>query len=146
MNGLFYALSGLLTHHFRKNLLPAKADLAWGSISRVVSRHLRLKRPGDEESLTYNVLQRLTYSVVVFVLFPLMIWTGLAMSPAITSVVPALVSVLGGQQSARTIHFFAANFLVLFLLVHVGMVCLAGFKNRVRTMITGHSAAGKEHA
>jgi thiosulfate reductase cytochrome b subunit len=112
----------------------------------VVSRHLRLKRPGDEESLTYNVLQRLTYSVVVFVLFPLMIWTGLAMSPAITSVFPALVSVLGGQQSARTIHFFAANFLVLFLLVHVGMVCLAGFKNRVRTMITGHSAAGKEHA
>ena len=66
-----------------------------------------------------------------------MIWTGLAMSPAITSVFPALVTVLGGQQSARTIHFFVASFLVLFLLVHVAMVCLAGFRNRVRAMITG---------
>jgi thiosulfate reductase cytochrome b subunit len=145
LNGLFYALSGLITQHFRKNFLPAKVDLAWNSISRAVSRHLRFDRPGEEESLTYNVLQRLTYSVVVFVLFPLIIWTGLAMSPAIVSVFPALVTVLGGQQSARTIHFFVANFLVLFLLVHVGMVCLAGFGSRVRAMFTGHSAAGREH-
>jgi thiosulfate reductase cytochrome b subunit len=90
------------------------------------------------------VLQRLTYLTVIFVLFPLMIWTGLAMSPAITSVFPLLVNVLGGQQSARTIHFFIASFLVLFLFVHIAMVCVAGFANRVRAMITGHVAAGKE--
>ena len=145
LTGLFYVISGLLTQHFRKSFLPAKTDLARDSISRVVSRHLRLQRPREEESLTYNVLQRLSYFTVVFVLFPLMIWTGLAMSPAIVSVFPALVTILGGQQTARTIHFFVAGSLVLFLFVHVGMVCLAGFKNRMRAMITGHSAAGKEH-
>jgi thiosulfate reductase cytochrome b subunit len=143
-NGSLYALSGILTRHFRKNLLPAKADLAWGSISRVVSNHLRFKRPGVETSLAYNLFQRLTYLVVVFVLFPLMIWTGFAMSPAIVSVFPALVTVLGGQQSARTIHFFAADFLVLFLLVHVAMVYFAGFRNRMQAMITGRSAAREE--
>jgi thiosulfate reductase cytochrome b subunit len=141
---MLYALSGLFTQHFRKNLLPGKAHLAWGSISRVVSNHWRLKRPSEEASHSYNVLQQLAYLAVVFVLFPLIVVTGLAMSPAITSVVPALVNVFGGQQSARTIHFFVANFLVLFLLVHVAMVCLAGLRKRVRAMITGHSAARKE--
>jgi thiosulfate reductase cytochrome b subunit len=137
LNGLLYALSGLFTQHFRKDLLPSKADLDRGKISRTVWSHLRLKRPGEAESQSYNVLQRLAYLAVVFVLFPLIVATGLAMSPAITSVVPALVTVFGGQQSARTIHFFVADFLVLFLLVHVGMVCLAGFTNRVRAMIGG---------
>jgi thiosulfate reductase cytochrome b subunit len=85
------------------------------------------------------VLQRLTYLAVVFILFPLMIWTGLAMSPAITSVAPALVEALSGQQSARTIHFLVAIALVLFLIVHVAMVCRAGFVTRMRTMITGHA-------
>jgi thiosulfate reductase cytochrome b subunit len=74
---------------------------------------------------------------VIAVLFPLMIWTGLAMSPAITSVFPGLVTGLGGQQSARTIHFFAAGSLVLFLVVHVVMVWRAGFRNHVQAMITG---------
>lgn len=144
LTGLIYVLSGLLTQHFRKNFLLTKADLAWGSISRIVSNDLRLQRPTEEESLTYNVLQRLAYLAVVFVLFPLIILTGLAMSPAITSVVPALVNVFGGQQSARTIHFFVAVALVLFVCVHVAMVCLAGFTDRMRAMITGHSAARKE--
>ncbi len=144
--GLLYVLSGLLTQHFRRDFLPSKADLAWGSISRVLSSHVRLKRPGVDESLTYNVLQRLTYLLIVFVLFPLMIWTGLAMSPAITSVFPALVDVFGGQQTARTIHFFLTVVLVLFLIVHIAMVCLAGFATRMRAMITGHAAVGKDPA
>jgi len=97
-------------------------------------------------SPAYNVLQRLTYSVVVFILVPLMIWTGLAMSPAITSVFPALVTVFGGQQSARTIHFFVTIFLVLFVVVHIVMVCRAGFRNGVRGMITSHGGPGREHA
>ena len=77
-------------------------------------------------------------------LFPLVIWTGLAMSPAITSVFPALVIVLGGHQSARTIHFFVANLLLLFLIVHITMLFLAGFTSHVRAMITGHRASGQE--
>ena len=144
LTGSFYALAGIATQHFRKNLLPARADVAWGSLSRAVSDHLRWKRPGVETSVAYNVLQRLTYLAVVFVVFPLMIWTGLAMSPAIVSVFPVFVTVVGGQQSARSIHFFAADFLVLFLLVHIAMVYLAGFRHRMGAMITGQITAGKD--
>ena len=142
--GLLYVLSGFFTRHFRKNLVPSKSDLGWKPVMRVVSNHARLKRPAEEESRSYNVLQRLTYLAVVFLLSPLMIVTGLAMSPAVTSVFPIIVNIFGGQQSARTIHFFVTVALVLFLLVHIAMVCLAGFKNRMRAMITGRTAAGKE--
>jgi thiosulfate reductase cytochrome b subunit len=105
---------------------------------------LRFKRPRGAEAWSYNVLQRLTYLFVIFVLFPLVIWTGLAMSPAFVSAVPATVTVLGGQQSARTIHFFVSLSLLLFLLVHVMMVCLAGFRSRMRVMITGRTGAKME--
>ena len=88
----------------------------------------------------YSPLQRTAYRTVVFVLFPLVILTGVAMSPAITSVIPALVKVLGGQQSARTIHFFVASALVLFFFVHVTMVWIAGFSSHMRGMITGKQA------
>jgi thiosulfate reductase cytochrome b subunit len=144
LTGLLYVLSGLFTCHFRKNLVPSKTDFGWKPILRVISNHVRLRRPSEKESRSYNVLQRLTYLSVVFLLSPLIIITGLAMSPAVTSVFPIIVNFFGGQQSARTIHFFVSVALVLFLLVHIAMVCLAGFKNRMRAMITGRSAAGKE--
>jgi thiosulfate reductase cytochrome b subunit len=114
LNGLVYTLSGLVTRHFHTNFL------------------------------SYGLLQRITYRGVIFVLLPLMIWTGLAMSPAITSVFPVLVNLLDGQQSARTIHFFVTGLLVLFLFVHIAMVYRAGFVNRVRAMITGQNDAGKD--
>ena len=144
LTGLLYVLSGLFTRHFRKNLVPSKTDFGWKPILRVVSNHVHLKRLSEEESRSYNVLQRLTYLAVIFLLSPLIIITGLAMSPAVTSVFPVIVNVFGGQQSARTVHFFVSVALVLFLLVHIAMVCLAGFKNRMRAMITGGNAAGKE--
>jgi thiosulfate reductase cytochrome b subunit len=146
LTGMLYVASGLIGRHFRKDLLPSKADLAGRNISRVVSNHLHFKRLRDEESNSYNVLQRLTYLGVVFVLFPLIVLTGLAMSPSITSVFPALVTSFGGQQSARTIHFFVASLLVIFLIIHVAMVCIAGFTSRMRAMITGRSASQKEPA
>jgi thiosulfate reductase cytochrome b subunit len=145
LTGLLYAVYGLFTRHFRKNLLPAGADLSWRPLSKVIANHLRFKPPGEAEAWSYNVLQRLTYLFVIFVLFPLVIWTGLAMSPAIASEFPATVTVFGGQQSARTIHFFVSVFLVLFLLVHIVMICLAGFGNRLRAMITGRAGVHKEH-
>jgi thiosulfate reductase cytochrome b subunit len=83
---------------------------------------------------------------VIFVVFPLMIWTGLAMSPAVTSAFPFTVTVFGGQQSARTLHFFATVFLVLFLVVHVVEVWRAGFRKRMRPMLTGRASKPKEHA
>ena len=97
----------------------------------------------NDDAFRYNLLQRLSYLAVVFVLFPLMIWTGLAMSPAITSVFPFFVTSSAGFESARTIHFFAANLLVLFLLVHVAMVALAGFVSRTMAMITGRVSRGR---
>ena len=145
LTGVLYVVSGLRTRHFREHLIPAREDLSWSSIARVAADHLRLKRRTDEEALTYNVLQRLAYATVVFLLFPLMIWTGLAMSPAITSVIPVAVTLLGGQQSARTIHFVAAVALVLFLVVHVAMICLGGFAASMRAMILGRRTAGELH-
>jgi thiosulfate reductase cytochrome b subunit len=71
----------------------------------------------------------------------MMIWTGFAMSPAITSVLPFLVTIPGGQQSARTIHFVVANLLVLFVIVHITMVWVTGFTTHMRGMITGHTWA-----
>jgi thiosulfate reductase cytochrome b subunit len=145
LTGLAYVLSGLVSGHFKKNLIPAGADLTWRVLSRVIANHLRFKRPDEAEAWYYNVLQRLTYLFVIFALFPLAIWTGLAMSPAIVSVFPTVVTVFGGQQSARTIHFFVSVLLVLFLLIHVVMVGRAGFGNRIRAMITGRTASRNEH-
>ena len=144
LTGLLYVAFGLLSGHFRRNLLPARADLSRKGFSIVIAQHLRFRPASEQEARSYNVLQRLTYLLVIFVLFPLIMWTGLAMSPAVASATPAVVTVLGGQQSARTIHFFVSVFLVLFLLVHVVMVCLAGFRSRVRAMITGLPATDME--
>jgi thiosulfate reductase cytochrome b subunit len=141
---LVYISVGLATGHVKDNLLPARRDVTIRGIWGVVEKHLRFKRPTEKELATYNVLQRLSYTTVVFVLAPLTMWTGLAMSPAVTSVFPFIVTVFGGQQSARTVHFFAACALVLFFLVHVAMVCQSGFRARMRAMVTGHRAARKE--
>jgi thiosulfate reductase cytochrome b subunit len=137
LTGLLYGVFGFLTGHFRKNLLPAKADLSWRGLCGAIATHVRFERPDQAGAESYNVLQRSTYLFVVFVLFPLVIWTGLAMSPAFVSAVPASVTLLGGRQSARTLHFFVSLALLLFLVVHVAMVCLAGFSSRMRAMITG---------
>lgn len=121
--GLLYVALGLATRHFWKHLVPDS-----------------LQPPYQAQHSSYNALQRLTYLFVIFVLFPLMIWTGLAMSPAIAAVFPFTVTAFGGQQSARTIHFFGTWSLVLFLFVHVVMVCRAGFRKHTGAMITGRTA------
>jgi thiosulfate reductase cytochrome b subunit len=146
LTGLLYVISMLFSGHLRKNLLPRGADISWRALSAAIAKNLRFQRPSEEEAWSYNLLQRLTYLFVIFVLFPLVIWTGLAMSPAIASVFPSAVSVLGGQQSARTIHFFVSVFLLLFLVVHIVMICLAGFNKRMRAMITGRAGIDKELA
>jgi thiosulfate reductase cytochrome b subunit len=144
ITGLVYVVSGILTHHFRQNLLPDKTHLSGKAIRKVVSDHLRLKRTPREEAVSYNLLQRVTYLAVIFGLVPLMFWTGLAMSPGFTSVFPAVVSTLGGHQAARTIHFFVAVALVVFLIIHIAMVWLAGFRHRVVAMITGGITSGTD--
>jgi thiosulfate reductase cytochrome b subunit len=140
VNGLVYLVSGFRTRHFKKDLLPERRDLAWRPMIRVVMDHLRLKRSTQEELDHYNVVQRLFYLAVVFVLLPSMFITGLAMSPMVGSVVPELPRLLGGHQSARTLHFFAACTLLAFFIVHVALVLTTGFVARMREMVTGRRA------
>jgi thiosulfate reductase cytochrome b subunit len=111
-NGVVYVASGLLTRHFRRNLVPGAARAA--------------------RTISYSAQQQLAYLSVIFLLLPLTIWTGFAMSPALTSVFPALATLSGGRQSARTIHFFVAAALIVFLVGHVSMVALSGFTRQVR--------------
>ncbi len=144
--GLLYIIFSCFSGHFRKNLLPEGADFSWRAFSSAIGNRLRFKRPSAEEAWSYNLLQRLSYLCVILALFPLIIWTGLAMSPAVASVFPSAVSVLGGQQSARTIHFFVTVLLILFLFVHILMVCVTGFASRMRAMITGRYSTRKDRA
>lgn len=137
--GLLYLLFGFFAGHFRRNLLPSASDLSISQLAGSLLRHVRFERPGAEEAWSYNVLQRLTYLLVIFVLFPLMIWTGLAMSMGFTSAFPLTVRLLGGHQTARSLHFLTTILLVLFLFVHVLMVVVAGFRNRMRAMVTGRA-------
>jgi thiosulfate reductase cytochrome b subunit len=142
--GLVYVASGFVSGHFPHNLIPQKRDLSWQAASRVVAKHLRLGPSPGEDDGSYNVLQRTTYLSVIFVLFPLVIWTGLAMSPAFNSAFPATVNLLGGRQSARTIHFLVSVLILIFVLLHVTLVWRAGFVSRMRAMITGRTTSAEE--
>jgi thiosulfate reductase cytochrome b subunit len=144
LTGLVYMIWGLAKGHFRENLFPLRTDRKWRPFREAIVRHLRWPPATAAEARSYNVVQRTTYLTVIFVLFPLVIWTGLAMSPAFTSAVPLAVSALGGRQSARTLHFFVSGLLLVFLVVHVTMVSVAGFRSRMRAMITGRIVAAKE--
>ena len=142
--GLFYLLWGFFSGHFRRALFPSASDRSLKRIAASTREHLRFKHPPPEEEWSYNVLQRLSYLAVIFVLFPLMIWTGLAMSFGFDAAFPLAVKLLGGHQTARSLHFIVTILLTLFLLVHVMMICVAGFRSRMRAMITGRVTPPKE--
>jgi thiosulfate reductase cytochrome b subunit len=144
LTGLIYVIAGMGSGHFRKNLIPEPHARTWRAYWRRIAQYLRGAPPDAAEDHSYNVLQRTAYTLVIFVLFPLVIWTGLALSPAFDSAVPAAVNLLGGRQSARTLHFFVSGALLLFLIVHVTMVALSGFKSRMRAMISGRVPAHEE--
>ncbi|HEV3372702.1 MAG TPA: cytochrome b/b6 domain-containing protein [Xanthobacteraceae bacterium] len=136
-NGGVYLLSGVLSGHFRRDLAPAADQLAARRILADLWDHIRLRVPRGEAARRYNLLQKIAYLTVVFLLLPVMVLSGLTMSPAVTAAVPGLLDLFGGRQSARTIHFLVANLLVLFVLVHVLEVFVAGVVNGMRSMITG---------
>jgi thiosulfate reductase cytochrome b subunit len=142
LTGILYVAWGLWAGHFRSNLFPAPSDRTWRAFLGVISKHIRLKRPDEADAFSYNAVQRAAYLIVIFILFPLVIWTGLALSPAFNSAFPVAVNVLGGRQSARTLHFFVSVSLLLFLIIHVAMIVLAGFVNRTRAMVTGGMITG----
>jgi thiosulfate reductase cytochrome b subunit len=135
INGVAYVLYGIFSGHLRRDLLPTREELK--GIGRSIKEHLLFRHPSGEAAKRYNVLQILAYLVVIFGLLPLIIFAGMAMSPRLDTVFSGWVELLGGRQSARTLHFLGAMGLLLFVLVHVFEVIVSGVWNQLRSMITG---------
>jgi thiosulfate reductase cytochrome b subunit len=135
VNGCVYLTFSFISRHLARDLLPTRPD--WRSIGRSILDHVRLRHPTGAAAARYNVLQKLAYLAVIFVLLPLMALTGWAMSPRLDSAVPGWVDIFGGRQSARTLHFLVAWTLVLFVLIHLFEVLISGVWNNLRSMLTG---------
>jgi thiosulfate reductase cytochrome b subunit len=142
VNGIVYLLYTIFSRHLKRDLVPTRDELK--NIGRSIVDHLKLKHPTGDAATRYNVLQSLTYLIVIFGLLPLVVLAGLAMSPRVDTVFTGWVDLLGGRQSARTLHFLAAFGLLLFVVVHVAEVFIAGVWNEMRSMITGWYAIPEE--
>ncbi len=134
---LLYMIASLWNRHFQRDLTISRAEIRPSHVWGDIKDHARLRFPTGEAALRYNILQKLSYGLVLFLLLPLIIFTGLAMSPAMDSGWPWLLDIFGGRQSARSLHFIAMVGLVVFFVVHVAMVVLAGPINEMRSMISG---------
>ncbi|HZS10737.1 MAG TPA: MEKHLA domain-containing protein [Nitrospirales bacterium] len=146
INGLLYAAYSVLSRHVARDLVPTMSDLR--GIGRSIWDHLRFHHPGGEEAKRYNVLQRLAYVGVLFGLAPLIVLSGLAMSPDLDAAFPWLTELFGGRQSARSIHFLACITFIGFIVVHLVMVMTTGLVNNLRSIISGWfvvPAAGGVH-
>ena len=141
-----YFLANLIRGRIERDLLPTRNELR--RIGSSVLDHLMLRFPHGEKARHYNVLQKIAYLGVMFVVIPLVILTGLALSPAIDAAFPPLLFIFGGRQSARSLHFFGTAILVLFFVVHILMVVAAGPINEMRSIITGwfviHAASDRK--
>jgi len=142
LNGLAYVLWSAWSRHLARDLAPDRDD--WRTIGQSVLDHLRFRHPTGAAAKRYNVLQKLAYLAVIFVLVPLIIAMGLAMSPTADAWWPGWVDLVGGRQSARTIHFVVAWLLVGFVLIHVFEVIVSGLWNHLRSMITGRYRIAEE--
>jgi thiosulfate reductase cytochrome b subunit len=141
-NGTLFAIWAFTSGHFRKDLLPTGSDIR--HLPAEVVTHARLRFAHDERARRYNAIQKLTYFLVIFGLGPLVVLTGLTMSPTLDAAFPFLPWMFGGRQTARTIHFICAFSFLGFFIVHMVMVVLSGTWNNVRSMITGNYAIEKD--
>ena len=135
LNGLVYLGYSLISRHAQRDLAPTSQD--WRGIGGSIRDHLRFRHPQGEEARHYNVLQKLAYLAVIFVLLPLIVLAGWAMSPWLNSLLPGWVDVFGGRQAARAVHFIVAWLLVGFVAIHVFEVVVSGLWNHLRSMVTG---------
>ena len=133
INLLIYLLTGLSGRRLQREVIPSAKDIA----NLPKDPHLRLKFSRGESSLRYHPMQRIAYAGMVLVVLPVIILTGMTMSPALNAIFPFLLDIFGGRQSARSIHFICMALIVLFAIVHVLMVILSGPLNQLRGMITG---------
>ena len=146
INGLAYLTYALTSRHLARDLAPSLAD--WRLIGQSIRDHVRFRHAQGEAARRYNILQKLTYLSVMFVLFPLLILMGWGMSPGLNALVPGWIDLFGGRQSARTLHFVLAWMLVMFVFIHVFEVIITGLWNNLRSMITGRyriTVAEDEH-
>lgn len=147
INGLIFTAYAFASRHITRDLAPTGKDLR--SIGKSVQDHLILRHPTGDEAKRYNVLQKVAYTGILFIIAPLIVLTGLAMSPTIDTAFPWLLTIFGGRQAARTIHFIACFSFVGFIVIHVLQVILTGFLNNIRSMVTGwflvkHEGVGHE--
>mgnify|MGYP000029328399 CR=1 FL=1 len=143
INGLAYIAYSLASRHLARDLVPNLAD--WRSLGSSIKDHLLLRHPHGEAARRYNVLQKLAYLGVIFVLFPLLVVMGWAMSPGLNALLPGWVDLFGGRQAARTIHFLVAWLLVGFVFIHLFEVVVSGFWNNLRSMVTGRYRVTEEN-
>ncbi len=141
---LAYLVRSLANRHLQRDLLPSGQELRPAHLWEDIKRHARLQFPRGDAARDYNILQKFAYLSVLFVLIPGMILTGMTMSPGLNAPLFWLLDLFGGRQSARSLHFLFATGLMLFILIHLLMVILAGPLNEVRSMITGRYSLPKE--
>lgn len=142
LNGVAFAVYAFASRHFSRDLLPKRRDLR--GLGRDIVDHLRLRFAKGQDALHYNVLQKLAYFSAIYIVGPLIVLTGLTMSPTIDAAIPQLLFVFGGRQSARTIHFLCAFAFVGFFVIHIVMVILSGPLNNLRAIVTGRTAIETE--
>ena len=135
INGLVYVVASFLNRHVWRDLVPSWAQLR--GIGTSIMEHLRLR---FDHGRDYNVLQKLTYLILIFLILPLVVLAGLGMSPGVDAAFPWLVDLFAGRQTARTLHFIAATAIVLFVVIHLVMVLISGVWNNMRSIITGRYA------
>jgi thiosulfate reductase cytochrome b subunit len=143
INGVLFALYAFARGHIR-DLTPTGRDIR--NLPHEIVEHAKLHFPQGEAAKRYNALQKLAYFTVIFILGPLVVLTGLTMSPTMDAAFPFLTSVFGGRQSARTIHFICAFSFVAFFIIHIVMVVLSGTWNNIRSMITGRYCIERDGA
>ena len=143
INGIAYVTYSVLSKHVQRDLLTTKTDRT--GIWQSIKDHARFKHASGEAAIPYNVLQKIAYLSVIFILLPLIILMGWAMSPFLNSLIPGWVDLFGGRQTARTIHFIVAWLLVAFVFIHVFEVIVTGVWNNLRSMITGQYKIDVSH-
>jgi thiosulfate reductase cytochrome b subunit len=141
INGAVYIIASLINRHVWRDLVPSTAQIR--GIGAAIRDHVLLR---FDHRRGYNVLQKLAYLAIIFVILPLLILAGWTMSPGLNAAWPWLVEVFGGRQTARTIHFVMATAVVLFVVIHVVMVLISGAGNNLRSMITGRYLAREDDA
>lgn len=143
-NGLAYFGWNLWQKKFYKKMFPSREELRLENIKTDITNHLRFRTPNAGSARNYNFLQKASYLIVLFILFPFMLLSGFAQMPAFTAISPELIDLFGGRQTARTLHVVCTLLLVLFVVIHLIEVFVAGAVNQIRSMITGKYALPAE--